>query len=336
VREPGSEARGATPVLVVRLALAGDTMLGRLVGEQVAADGPASLFAPEVVEATRDADLFVLNLECCISERGRRWVPGKPFCFRAPPEATETLRLLGVDCVTLANNHALDYGSVALADTLEHLAGAGIAVVGAGPDEASARRSAVLERDGFRLAVLGVADHPANFAAGADRPGTAFADLSHGVPDWLVHAVADADADTGTDAVVVTPHWGPNMTPAPVRHVRDAARVLRDAGATLVAGHSAHVFHGVDDQVLYDLGDFVDDYRVDDTLRNDLGLLWLVDVDRDGPSRLEAVPLHLDFCRTALATGDDARWIRDRFRAACAEFGTDVVEDHGRLVVEWR
>jgi poly-gamma-glutamate capsule biosynthesis protein CapA/YwtB (metallophosphatase superfamily) len=321
-------------VLVVRLALAGDTMLGRLVAERVAAEGPASLFAPEVVEATRDADLFVLNLECCISERGKRWAPGKAFCFRAPPVATETLRLLGVDCVTLANNHALDYGSVALADTLEHLAGAGIAVVGVGADEASARRSAVLECDGFRLAVLGVADHPADFAAGADRPGTAFADLAHGVPEWLVHAVAVADA--GADAVVVTPHWGPNMTPAPVRHVRDAARVLRDAGATLVAGHSAHVFHGVDDHVLYDLGDFVDDYRVDDALRNDLGLLWLVDVDRDGPSRLEAVPLHLDFCHTAVATGDEAGWIRDRFRAACAEFGTDVAEDHGRLVVEWR
>ncbi len=102
-------------MLVVRLALAGDTMLGRLVAERVVADGPASLFAPEVVEATRDADLFVLNLECCISERGRRWAPAKPFFFRAPPEATETLRLLGVDCVTLANNHALDYGSVALA-----------------------------------------------------------------------------------------------------------------------------------------------------------------------------------------------------------------------------
>ena len=112
--------------------------------------------------------------------------------------------------------------------------------------------------------------------------------------------------------------------------------MLRDAGATLVAGHSAHVFHGVDDRVLYDLGDFVDDYRVDDTLRNDLGLLWLVDVDRDGPSRLEAVPLHLDFCHTAVATGDEARWIRDRFHAACAEFGTDVAEEDGRLVVEWR
>jgi poly-gamma-glutamate capsule biosynthesis protein CapA/YwtB (metallophosphatase superfamily) len=320
---------------VVRLALAGDTMLGRMVAERLEADGPASLFAPEVVDAVGGADLFVLNLECCISGRGARWpAPGKPFFFRAPPGATETLRLLGVDCVTLANNHALDYGTVALADTIDHLAAAGIAVVGAGPDAAAARRPVVVERDGFRLAVLGVADHPADFAAAPGRPGIAVADLAHGVPEWLVRAVGDAAA--AADAALVTPHWGPNMVAAPVRHVRDAARLLRDFGATLVAGHSAHVFHGVDQRVLYDLGDFVDDYRVDPELRNDLGLLWLVDLDRDGPARLEAVPLRLGFCETSLATGDDAQWIRDRFRAACAPFGTAVAERDGSLVVEWR
>jgi poly-gamma-glutamate synthesis protein (capsule biosynthesis protein) len=321
---------------VVRLALAGDTMLGRLVADRLIADGPASLFAREVVEAAQEADLFVLNLECCISERGRRWpAPGKPFFFRAPPLAVESLQLLGVDCVTLANNHALDYGEDALGDTLTFLAGGGIAAVGAGCDVESARAPAVLEHEGFRLAVVGVTDHPADFAAGPDRPGVAFADLWRDVPDWLTRTIADAAQ--GADAVLATPHWGPNMVPSPLPHVRHAARALRDAGATLVAGHSAHVFHGVDDHVLHDLGDFVDDYAVDRELRNDLGLLWFVELDDDGiPSGLEAVPLRLDFCRTGLATGEDAMWARDRVRAACAEFATTVEERDGRLVIEWR
>jgi poly-gamma-glutamate capsule biosynthesis protein CapA/YwtB (metallophosphatase superfamily) len=321
---------------VVRLALAGDTMLGRLVAERLAAEGPASVVSPEVVDVARESDLFVLNLECCISDRGRPWpAPGKPFFFRAPPVAVETLRLLGVDCVTLANNHALDYGEDALADTLDHLADAGIAVVGAGGNVEAARAPEVLKHDGLRLAVLGVTDHPADFAAGADRPGVAFADLWRDVPGWLLAAVDEASALA--DAVLVMPHWGPNMVPAPLPHVRRTAGALRDAGATLVAGHSAHVFHGVDDRVLYDLGDFVDDYAVDRALRNDLGVLWLVDLNDDGaPTRLEAVPLLLEFCSTLLATGDDAAWIRNRFRAACAEFGTTVAERGGRLVVEWR
>src|SRR5919108_5789394 len=116
----------------MRLALAGDTMLGRGVAQRLAEAPPASLFAPEVVEAAREADLFVLNLECCISERGSPWPdPHKPFFFRAPPVAVEALVHLGVDCVTLANNHALDFGSEALLDTLLHLRAAGIACVGA-------------------------------------------------------------------------------------------------------------------------------------------------------------------------------------------------------------
>jgi poly-gamma-glutamate synthesis protein (capsule biosynthesis protein) len=85
------------------------------------------------------------------------------------------------------------------------------------------------------------------------------------------------------------------MVAAPQPRLRRRAAALRAAGATLVAGHSAHVFHGAAEGVLYDLGDFLDDYAIDPLLRNDLGLLFLVDLDRDGASRLEAVPLKLDY-----------------------------------------
>src|ERR671936_2919120 len=114
------------------------------------------------------------------------------------------------------------------------------------------------------------------------------------------------------------------MTQAPIPRVRETAAALVAAGATLVAGHSAHVFHGVGGRVLYDLGDFFDDYAVDPLLRNDLGLLFLVDLDESGPRRLEAIPLKLDYCHTRLAEGEDAKWIRQRFRRACAALGTEV------------
>jgi poly-gamma-glutamate capsule biosynthesis protein CapA/YwtB (metallophosphatase superfamily) len=321
----------------MKLALAGDTMLGRKVGDRLASVSPDSLFSDEVVAVAREADLFVLNLECAVSESGERWPdPRKPFFFRAPPVAVEVLAQLGVDCVTLANNHALDFGTEALFDTFHHLADAGIAWVGAGTDEASARRPVVLERDDGRVGVVAVTDHPADYAAGRDRPGVAYADLRRGSPPWLLDAIAALD----TDIVLVSPHWGPNMTAEPVAHVAAVATELRAAGATIVAGHSAHVFHGVDlrdgdGAVLYDLGDFIDDYATDPVLRNDLGLLFLVTFDHGRPSWLEAIPLALDYCHTRLAAPEEADWIRQRLRRACAAFDTAVVEHDDRLVIEW-
>jgi poly-gamma-glutamate synthesis protein (capsule biosynthesis protein) len=282
-----------------------------------------------VVAAVDEADLCILNLECCISERGAP-ASAKTFHFRAPPIAVEALANLGVDCVTLANNHALDFGPDALLDTFVHLASGGIAWVGAGPDVASARAPVVLEAGGFRLGVLALADHPSDDAARATRPGVAYANLaSGGVPDWVVEKIAALDAD----AILVTPHWGSNMAAEPMAHVRAAARALVAAGVTLIAGHSAHVFHGVASRVLYDLGDFLDDYRVDWKLRNDLGLLFLVDL---AGSRVEAIPLKLEFAHTRFADGEDAAWIRRRFAHACAAFGTAVTEEDGRLVSTWR
>lgn len=321
--------------MTVTVGLVGDTMLGRRVAERLSWMAPEDLVSTGVVDAAHEADVLVLNLECCISERGEPWpAPDKPFFFRAPPVAVETLVHLGVACVTMANNHALDYGEIALLDTFRHLGSANIRCVGAGADLETARAPAVLDAGGFRLAVVGVTDHPKEFAARPDRPGVAFVDLHDGVPPWVLATVERARAEA--DAVLVTPHWGPNMSPEPVGHVRVAADELAAAGATIVAGHSAHVFQGVRGRILFDVGGFLDDYAVDPVLRNDLGLLFLVTLDEEGPLRLQAVPLALDHCITRLATEDDAAWIRRRFRSACAAFGTEVAEEGGRLVVTYR
>jgi poly-gamma-glutamate synthesis protein (capsule biosynthesis protein) len=302
--------------MALRLALAGDTMLGRGVATRLREDPRAPLFAPAIAEAAASADLFVLNLECCISDRGERFPdPHKPFFFRAPPVAAQRLAELGVDAVTLANNHALDYGPDALLDTLAHLDAAGIAHVGAGADLDAARAPAMLRG----LRIVAATGHPKAFAAAPERPGVAFADLrGGGVPPWLLDAVRHGP-------VLVTPHWGPNMRAEPLPAVRAAAAALVDAGATLVAGHSAHVFQGVAGRILYDLGDFIDDYAIDRRLRNDLGLLWLVDLDPGGPRSIEALPLTLDYCYTRVATGDDAAWIARRLRELCGRLGDDRV-----------
>lgn len=319
----------------VTLALAGDTMLGRGVAALLEiSTEPAAYLSDGVRDHLAEADLFLLNLECCVSARGSPWAaPGKPFHFRGPPQAADLLAELGVRCVTLANNHALDYGYDALLDTREHLAGVGIQAVGAGADLAQARRPAVLRAGGLRIGVVGVTDHPSDFAARPDRPGVAYADLMERVPPWLTDTVSHLKADLDADIVLVTPHWGPNMTARPLSYVRSAAETLVASGATLVAGHSAHVAHGVALPVLYDLGDFLDDYAVDPELRNDLSLLFLVTFDGGKVAELRAVPLKLEYGRTVLARGREHAWLSARFIGACAELGTEARLDQGVLTV---
>jgi poly-gamma-glutamate synthesis protein (capsule biosynthesis protein) len=312
------------------LALAGDTMLGRGVADRLAEDPDAPLFASEVAAHLASADAVILNLECCISDRGARFPdPRKPFFFRAPPVAAERLAALGVDAVTLANNHALDYGTVALLDTLAHLEAAGVIAVGAGPNELLARTPRTIQCGAVRVRVVAVSDHPAAYAAGPARPGIAFAKLGPLVPGWLRDLIRPS---SDAEVVLVAPHWGPNMVSEPEPRIRTAADELLRAGATLIAGHSAHVFQGVAPRVLFDLGDFIDDYAVDRQLRNDLGLLWLVELDAAGPTRIQALPLALEYCYTRQATPAETDWIARRLRDLCAPFGTTVESTAGGLI----
>jgi poly-gamma-glutamate capsule biosynthesis protein CapA/YwtB (metallophosphatase superfamily) len=310
------------------IGLLGDVMLGRGVARALQTTPPAELWARELREIATGCDLVVCNLECCISDRGRPTdlVPGKPFFFRAPPIAVESLEAIGVDAVSLANNHALDFGPEALEDTLHHLAEAGIAAVGAGYGVEQARRGVLVTRGDLCLAIVAVSDHPREFAAGPNRWGVAYADLAReGLPDWLRSEIRRLREQC--DLVLAFPHWGPNMSDCPAPWQRRLAAELLEAGADMVAGHSAHVFHGVErvgaKLVAYDIGDAIDDYAIDERLRIDLGVMALWSPHRESPG-LELVGLWLDYCHTRLATGAEAGWIADRLGRACAELGTAV------------
>lgn len=309
------------------IGLLGDVMLGRGVADRLGEVPAEDVWAPEVRELCLSCDLVVCNLECCLSSRGAptERISGKPFFFRGPPEAIRSLRAIGVATAGLANNHALDYETAALIDTLDLLREAGIAAVGAGADLDEARAGTVVELPGGRLGLIALADHPQEFAAGVGRPGIAYADLRQGLPGWA--RVELSRIRESCDWLLAFVHWGPNMTtePAPWQHRIGAE--LQAAGADLVAGHSAHLFHGVGwgegGPLLFDLGDALDDYRVDPRLRSDLGVMAIW---RPGnpDAELELIGLALDYCRTELAEGEDADWVAARLERACRHLGTGL------------
>jgi poly-gamma-glutamate synthesis protein (capsule biosynthesis protein) len=222
-------------------------------------------------------------------------------------------------------------GPDALSDTLAHLAAGGIAAVGAGPDRLAARSAATLTARGARLRIVAAADHPAVYAAARARPGIAFADLAgRGVPGWLRETARPAAGEL----VLVSVDWEPNMTAAPVPHVRAAANELEAAGATLIVGHSAHLPHATRGRVLFDLGDFLDDHAAHRLLRNDLSLLWLVTIDATGPRRVEGVPMWLEYAYTRAADQAEARALAQLLTDRCAALGSSIERLDHRLVFQ--
>lgn len=203
------------------------------------------------------ADLSVVNVEMAISDRGTPH--HKTYVFRAPPSAARRIAAGGVRIANLANNHAMDYGGDALADTVDLLEGAGVATIGAGRDIDEAYRYRILTTDGgVSVAFVGASlIVPSNFAAGSSTPGVASAhppDLAR-VLDTVRAAVAAADA------VVAIVHWGIERDPCPDDAQRLLARQLLDAGADAVIGHHPHVLQPVvftgEKLVAFSLGNFI-------------------------------------------------------------------------------
>ena len=245
---------GSLRVRPVRLAAGGDVTLGDGVATAIRARGrrwPWRSVAPVL----RAADVAVVNLETCVSTRGRPW-PGKEFTFRGRPRwLRAAANFAGVDVGSLANNHSLDYGRLAFADTLAHAKRFGIRTIGGGANLADARRPAILRRGGLRLAFLGFSDvRPPGFDAGPGRSGATPA-LRRYIRKDVRAAARDADI------VVVYFHWGIELDRTPSARQRMLARAALRAGATVVLGAHPHVLQPRERRgkrfVAWSLGNFV-------------------------------------------------------------------------------
>ncbi len=189
------------------------------------------------------ADLGVVNLETAVTARGAP--QPKEFTFRSPATAFQALKAGGVDVVTMANNHALDFGPVSLPDALDAAAAAQVPVVGLGRDAAQAYAPWITTIKGHRIALLGataVLDDAlvSSWSAGPGRPGVATA--INGENAAIVAAVRAARSHA--DTVVVELHYGKDNTTCPTPIQRALVRDLVDAGADIVVGQHAHVLLG--------------------------------------------------------------------------------------------
>ena len=186
----------------------------------------------------RSADLAMVNLETAVTDRGRP--EPKEFTFRAPARAFDMLERAGVDAVSIANNHGMDYGRVGLADTLSAARAAGMPLLGAGQDDSAAWTPLRRDVKGVRVSIFAATDVLDDFAqstwpAAPGRPGLASAKD----PDRLLAGVRAERAQA--DIVVVFLHWGQERVVCPTPRQQQLARLLAEAGADAVVGSHAHV-----------------------------------------------------------------------------------------------
>ena len=321
-----------------RIGVVGDVMLGRGVDERWR-DGPPTGAWGTMLEYVRSLDGLFCNLECCLSDRGSPR-PGRRYHFRAGPDwAVPTLRAGGVRWVSLANNHVLDFGTGAFSDTLASLSAGGIAHAGAGRDLDAAVDPSAVDVGGIRVAVLAFTDRSPSYGAGSDGPGTAFVRMEPGDPITrrLVDAAVERARRHDPDLLFASLHWGPNWEVRPSGAQRRFARWLIDRGVDLVHGHSAHVVQGVEvyrgRPIIYDAGDFVDDYAVKPDLHNDRSFLFELLVEGGTVEGLRLVPVEIRREAVDRAGDEAAGWLRGRMRDLSAEFGTTLYREGDGLRV---
>ena len=241
----------------ISLLFGGDVMLSEhVLNAYQKAGGIEGVLDPVYRQKIGAADFFMVNQEFPFSSRGTA-AADKQYTFRLAPDYVSLFGEMGIDAVTLANNHALDFGTEALLDSCDTLAEAGIAYTGAGINLKQAKQPVIFEKNRHRVGIIGATRviPEAGWAAGGNHPGM----LSTYDPAVLLKEIKQLKETC--DYVIVFVHWGIERDEKPQEYQRTLGQQYIDAGADLVIGSHPHVLQGVEyyqgKPVVYSLGNFV-------------------------------------------------------------------------------
>ncbi|MCX6764218.1 MAG: CapA family protein [Candidatus Nealsonbacteria bacterium] len=244
----------------VTLFAVGDIMLDRGVEYIIKKEGKNDFKFPflKIADELKKADLLIGNLEGPISNRGEKI--GSIYSFRMNLEAINGLEYAGFDVLSLANNHALDYGRVALEDTMNLLKQNGIEYTGAGFDEKEVFSVKIKEVKGIKIGFLAFTDFGSKFwKPGTSTSGVAFFNRE----DFEKIEKKINEAKKNADILIVSLHSGTEYSKNPTNFQKEFSRTCIDGGADLILGHHPHVSQPVEQYkngwIAYSLGNFIFD-----------------------------------------------------------------------------
>lgn len=299
----------------VTFAFAGDILFDEsytIMYQYVARGGSVEdTFLAGLLEQMRAADVFLINNEFAFSERGTP-TEGKTFTFRANPKHVNVFKEMGVDMVSLANNHAYDYGNDALLDTFDVLDGAEIPYVGAGRNLDEAMQPVYVIANGMKIAVVSATQIERN-----GNPDTKEATAtSAGVlrcldPSALLRVIEEAEKNS--DFVILYIHWGTESQEEIDWLQQDQSAVYAKAGVDLIIGDHPHCLQKIDVvenvPVVYSLGNFWFNSKAQNTC------LIEVTFDREGIESMRFLPCRHENCRTRLLAGEEAEGVLNYMRS---------------------
>lgn len=255
----------------------------------------------DLLQMMNDSDIMMINNEFPYSLQGSP-TGGKQFTFRAHPNTVRYLDDMGVDIVSLANNHAYDYGPEALLDTLMVLDDAGINYIGAGGNIEEASRPIYYIVNNIKIGFVAATqieqtDYPDTKEATETTPGV------FRCWDGAKLLAQVKEARNECDFLVAFVHWGKENETELHWAEEKQARELADAGVDLIVGAHPHCLQKIDKMhgipVVYSLGNFWFNSKTVDT-----GLLQ-VTMNREGIQKLQFIPAQQNNCRTSLLQGEE-------------------------------
>ncbi len=323
----------------LRLLFVGDVMLGRLVNQALSSLPPVYPWG-DTLPLFQQVDVRVCNLECAISDRGEPWsITPKTFHFRSDSKNVAVLKAASIDAVSLANNHALDFGYEGLLDTLDILRAANIQYAGAGKNIAEASEAAIWEAKGKKLGLIALTDNEPGWEATEDRPGILYLPITlKGSRTEKLFEVVKKTREQ-VDILIVAAHWGPNWGYNPPAEQIPFAHALIDEGVDIIFGHSGHIVRGIElykgKPIMYCTGDFIDDYAVDEVERNDQSFVFFVEVEGRNITHLLLYPTIIQDFQARRAEGRVREAIVAKMQKLCANLHTATTwnEQAGRLEI---
>jgi poly-gamma-glutamate capsule biosynthesis protein CapA/YwtB (metallophosphatase superfamily) len=313
----------------MRLLFVGDVMLGRQVNTCLQHE-PSAYPWGDTLPIVGGATVRMCNVECVLANRGEPWTATpKVFHFRSDAKNVAVLQAAHLDAVSLANNHAIDFGYEALADMLSLLDASGIPHAGAGRTLQEAMQPAVVRTGEGSVSLLAFTDNEPAWEATPEKPGVLYVpvdDAADPRAKRLLGLVRQTKATT--DYLVVSAHWGSNWGNVPPPGHVLLGRALVEAGADIVFGHSAHVLRGVEvyrrRPILYSAGDFIDDYAIDPVDRNDESGIFVLEMRQRRLRRIELYPTIIEDLQARRARGTRAEHIAGRMERLSAALGTPM------------